>query len=350
MRAGLAFILLVAVACAPTVQQEAAGRCHLTQDCDLGQICNAAGFCQRVLGCQANSDCPMNQTCNADAGTCLCTDNQGCGASQFCNGAGRCQDIGACQVNADCPENEICDTINKNCISSTECGGNIQCPLGQICSASSSACVPGCQTSGDCPQLAVNDAGVTVFAPQGCVNGQCAAAGACTETIGCTFGQVCNSNDTCVSACSGNNPYCHACDPNNSDSNPPFGDMQDCGTDNNLCLDDPRNSANCNGTGGGCLYWCGIDCSSGQACPAGYECSQVVIVTPGQSTCTCGSNDCGSDTCQCDEGATSGYCPCTSDFDCNAPGVTCVDGSCVIGSNCFPVNGLYCNDPGPECP
>jgi hypothetical protein len=166
-----------------------------------------------------------------------------------------------------------------------------------------------------------------------------------------------------------------------------------CGSGANFCLVDDRNPGN---------FFCGADCSQGQACPFGYACRDVTVVftqsmcsaaspscpgrvdlpcsnsadcrhggtciiPAGQSTgtcagkcliasgdptglCTClADSDCAQDTC------VMGQCSisrriCSTPFDC-AP-IHCVDvtpdagsfGSCLIGQNCAPAPGLSCLD------
>ena len=75
-------------------------------------------------------------------------------------------------------------TTGSCCFADGTCAADVQCPIGQICDAAASKCAPGCRGSGDCPQTSVDAQGVTVFSPQGCVNGQCSAA-KCTSTAGC---------------------------------------------------------------------------------------------------------------------------------------------------------------------
>jgi len=143
--------------------------------------------------------------------------------------------------------------------------------------------------------------------------------------------------------------------------------------------------------------FCGVDCSTGQSCPSGYECDDVIILTQnpcsGASQCTpsnikC-SAGCPSDSqcvkgpsgdmvcapyCVADEGNGQGFCTCVSDSDCPQDNcetttatcrisqqpcvvgpsgdafcrsfITCVDvqgvRGCFIGRNCAPASGLHC--------
>ncbi len=195
----------------------------------------------------------------------------------------------------------------------------------------------GCRSSGDCPQIAVDVSGVSTFAPQGCIAGQC-QPGKCTDTQGCTFGQKCASS-TCVSACA-DAPYCRSCDPR---------DFFPCGDSKNYCLEDPRNSSGCSRPTATCRFFCGVDCSSGQACPAGYACYDIVVVVKNLE-CTC-NTQCANGTglCACNEGATSGFCRCRNDQDCGLF-FKCSNGYCILGKNCAPSKGFYCDAPGPACP
>ncbi len=335
--------LSLLTACTASTQGSGNGKCKTNADCGPDEVCNSHNFCQATFGCHSDSQCGANQTCDTTSGTCLCSNDQGCvsdgGVAEFCNANHRCQSYGACQDNSDCPTGKICDTVNNSCIAASACGGTTQCPLGQICNASN-VCVAGCNTSGDCPQTAVNSSGVTYFAPQGCINGQCVPNG-CTSTLGCTFENFCQSN-TCVSACSASSPYCKPC-TTDLDCNSGFSTA-------NHCLEDPRNAASCQPGQSGCQFWCGVDCSGAKACPAGFDCGSIIIVTQ-QTSCTCGTScSNGTGPCQCNEGATSGFCLCTNDQECGAPlsGATCQSGYCTIGQNCFPSKGLYCD--AAQCP
>ncbi|MCC6333587.1 MAG: hypothetical protein IT380_06335, partial [Myxococcales bacterium] len=174
-------------------------------------------------------------------------------------------------------------------------------------------------------------------------------------------------------------PYCDNCTFG--------GGVEVCGTGPNYCLIDTRHPGN---------SFCGADCSSGQSCPRGYSCQDVIVVFT-QWACTrsnpaCPINSalpCATDEeckrggtcakapgmpngycagkCAVDEGDENGFCTCQVDSDCaqescsagecsisRKPCVTsddcrsirCVDfqggGGCLVGQNCAPANGLSC--------
>ena len=160
-----------------------------------------------------------------------------------------------------------------------------------------------------------------------------------------------------------------------------------CGTGANYCLIDTTHPGN---------FYCGTDCSGGQACPRGYGCQDVIVVltqwactranpacptnpalpctvdadckrggfcaiTPGMPTGYCAGR------CDIAEGDTNGFCSCQVDSDCapescsagecsisrrkcvndtDCKSIRCVDfqggGGCLIGQNCAPDNGLSC--------
>ena len=338
MRALSSLVLLTLATACGSNQPTQVGKCNTAADCASNQICNVHGNCQTTFGCHTNADCGANKTCDTTSGTCLCQTDQACATDEFCNINHRCQVVGPCVDNTDCPATQICDVFNKNCIAATSCGGTLQCPLGQVCQPNTSTCSPGCTNSGDCPQTVI-DGGVLQYVPQGCIGGQCVKA-ECTANAGCAFQQICTSQNTCASGCS-QAPYCRACDPTSF--------INQCGG-NNLCLDDPNNAATCQMPGNGCNFWCGTDCSGGQACPSGFSCGPVVIVTQA-TACNCGqqcSN--GTGPCQCQEGAASGVCFCTSDLDCGTSGATCLNNYCTIGQNCFPIKGFDCGVNATPCP
>ena len=168
-------------------------------------------------------------------------------------------------------------------------------------------------------------------------------------------------------------PYCDNCSFG--------GGVSICGTGPNYCLIDTRHPGN---------YFCGADCASGQSCPRGYACQDVIVVVsqwactrtnpgcptnpdaalrdrrrvqarrrlrqgPGQPNGYCAGK------CGVDEGDENGFCSCQVDDDCaqetcsagecsvsrrscvtdnDCRSIHCVDfqggGGCFIGSNCAP--------------
>jgi hypothetical protein len=183
-----------------------------------------------------------------------------------------------------------------------------------------------------------------------CQEGEC-AEGICDDKTFCLFGQLCDSEEqTCVNDNRG--PYCEGCD-DTSVSNP-----HRCGPGANFCLltnNDPSLPP-----------FCGVDCSQDQECPHGYTCNLILIAPEDE----CRQDDeCISQTCHINEGDEVGFCLCTSDADCPqdscnefsmscwytlrpcTPGGTecdrpihCIEGLCLLGNNCAPMEGLECAD------
>lgn len=81
-----------------------------------------------------------------------------------------------------------------------------------------------------------------------------------------------------------------------------------------------------------------------------HSCCPIVAVG-NQSSCACNTQCAGgAGLCLCKEGATQGFCPCRAMSNDCGPGLTCENGVCLLGKNCFPAKGLYCDAPGPGCP
>lgn len=187
------------------------------------------------------------------------------------------------------------------------------------------------------------------------MNGACqAGSGVCSTDEFCAYGQRCEENQ-CSEDRRG--PYCRACRPASLQNPTP------CDRPRNFCLINNREL-------GGFTQFCGVDCSLGQACPNGYDCSNVIRLTEllcdstaecqcsgpvrfATSTCTVavacdpgaegssclfeGEASCnggqagGPNTCVVQDSQTVGNCTCTVDEDCEA-GQTCAAGLCCSGS------------------
>jgi hypothetical protein len=113
--------------------------------------------------------------------------------------------------------------------------------------------------------------------------------------------EICDlSTGTCVYDDRG--PYCGACQNLWTDD--------ECGGGANYCLVDTADPS-------GRSYYCGVDCSQGQACPYAYECHDVIILPPAAPLChveRCVEQRC----------STNGG-PCSVDEDCpySPPGGDC---------------------------
>jgi hypothetical protein len=277
--------------------------------------------------------------CDTTTGECLCTDDRACGGDT-CNAAGRCQPKSGCFSNKECItdqqgcSNQFCDTRTNTCLSVCECDPDddercctldSHCAFGQICSTLERRCIPGCRDDGDC------------FIGAGCVKdtptsiGQC-AAGVCTANNLCQFGEICDIvNGNCEFDARG--PYCFSCTGGVAST--------DCGAGGNYCLTDTTDPT-------GQSSFCGVDCSQNQACPFGYECSEVIIVPQTLPFCS-------AEICEKNFGQQNGRCSsntnvtCSVDEDCpiGLPGGTCpryrttcaAESVCPGGSTC-PVSGI----------
>jgi hypothetical protein len=348
-------------------------------------------------GCQQDSDCgdPASAwRCEVQTGTCYCRTNDACPNGQFCNNAGFCQDRAGCEKNVDCADPSLfCDTTTGTCLPVGRCDFDLQCPLGNVCDTSRNTCVEGCRSNGDCPgsscrcgEVPCNCTGTTPADLQKCTIGVCDPY-FCSDSSFCRFGELCGAQpdagitrNQCFSDFDvDRRPYCTNCSFG--------GGVSVCGTGANYCLIDTQNPGN---------FFCGADCSEGQSCPRGYDCSDVIVVytqwactranpaCPANPTQTCAKNeDCkhggtcviptgqalGScaGKCSVSEGDPTGFCTCLVDSDCaqescsagecsisrkkcvtqnDCKPIRCVDfdgvGGCLIGQNCAPGNGLSC--------
>ena len=350
-------------------------------------------------GCLQDKDCGSPASafrCEVQTGVCYCRTDDACPGAQFCNIAGFCQDRSGCENNSDCSDTStFCDTSSGQCLPRGRCASDLQCLLGEVCDLTRSRCVMGCRTNGDCSgtscrcaDVACSCTGTTPEELARCEIGVCDPQ-FCADSSFCRYGESCgvlpdagsprarcyDDYDTRI------RPYCDNCSFG--------GGVSICGTGPNYCLIDTRNPGN---------YFCGADCASGQACPRGYACQDVIVVVP-QAACSrsnpgCPANPmlpCTTDAqckhggycakapgqadgfcagkCSVDEGDENGFCTCQVDEECaqetcsagecsvsrrscvvdnDCRSIRCVDfqggGGCFIGSNCAPANGLSCNE------
>jgi hypothetical protein len=360
----------------------------------------ASAGCRERLGngkCNEDSDCGNPASafrCEQQTGVCYCRTNDACLAREFCNPQGFCQDRAGCETNADCTGDSLfCDTAAGACLSIGRCTSDLHCNLGEVCDLSRNTCVEGCHTSGDCPgsscrcgETACSCTGTTQAELANCAIGVC-DPNFCADESFCRFGEMCgvipdagNTRAECYSDFDEDTrPYCANCTFG--------GGISVCGTGANYCLIDTANPGN---------FYCGTDCAEGQACPRGYACQDVIVVTTdiacSRSNPSCPVNQglpCTEDKdckrggrCSKQAGATSGFCQglcgvgegdefgfctCQVDADCvqescsagecsisrkkcvnsnDCRPIHCVDfeggGGCLIGQNCAPADGLSC--------
>lgn len=346
--------------------------------------------------------------CEQQTGVCYCRTNDACAPREFCNAAGFCQDRAGCEKNVDCLDNNLfCDTTTGTCLSKGRCSSDLQCELGQICDLARATCVPGCHSNGDCPGSSCRCGdvpcvctGTTPADISKCTVGEC-DPNFCSDQNFCKFGEMCGipggdagvPMDAGVSMNDAGQPR-NMCFSDYDDNRRPYcdnctfgGGVSVCGTGANYCLIDTANPGN---------FYCGTDCSAGQACPRGYACSDVIVVFQTQA-CSKANPGCPTNTnlpcvedkdckrggycaklpgqangycagrCAIDEGDTNGFCTCQVDSDCaqetcslgecsisrkkcvdsnDCKSIRCVDynggGGCFIGQNCAPSNGLSC--------
>jgi hypothetical protein len=232
----------------------------------------AAAGCASSDRCESDADCPVGAQCAVDTGQCQCATDEACEEGFRCNSQGTCQRAPGCLDNRDCEEDAFCDIRSGRCLPGpglalmAECGLATQCPAGSTCLEG--RCIEGCDDTGDCQLGEV------------CVGGTCSnAPNLCEDDSFCDFGSLCGVDQTCEDDTRG--PYCRGCSPRTAQNPAPCGDAR------NFCLVNNRELA-------GATNICGVDCSNGQACPNGYFCSSVIVLTQQQ----CGTNA----QCQCQPG------------------------------------------------
>lgn len=270
-----------------------------------------------VLQCTVDTDCdPAGEgflKCNVDEGFCFCVDDRGCDPGETCNALGRCQADSGCNSNDECREGLFCDVVKGQCLAANECGPgpgekccvlDSQCPFDSVCDALQRKCIPGCRDNADCIL------GEACVKGLGQVLGTC-AAGVCSGNNLCDFGEICNSDGECVKDTRG--PYCFGCTGGVA--------SDDCGEPGNFCLTDTVNGGE----------FCGVDATGGEACPFGYQPSDVIIIPPQAPFCN-------AEFCDIPDGETSGHCAPTSG------GVSCTKNEdCPIG---FPTGDCPRGDVG----
>lgn len=343
-----------------------------------------------------------NWRCEKNLGDCVCTADAACvGEDEHCElypgGDGRCHPNETCEWNGDCEGSSFCDVVEGHC-RLTGCTTDLQCDFGEICDPLTRTCIPGCRSHGDCERgdvcMCEDEAGNPVPCPvcdeadrSACALGQC-VSGTCADDSFCRYGDFCvepadpTQLPACQSGFTDTTPYCRNCQASPGEANR-------CGSlGPNFCLIDSSDPA-------GQASFCGVDCSAGQACPSGFSCRDVLILTeatcrsdtqcsaaPNAPTCNedadcpagarCSGGRCAG-RCAMGEGAQSGWCSCVQDSDCPQQScgsdgyctitrerctagsddqcrgqIFCVNngnvGYCQIGRNCAPDEGITCSD------
>ena len=304
--------------------------------------------------CTSDGDCTVLGTrCDVERQVCICVSDDACPDGQFCNAVGACQIRAGCSITQDCPDGTFCDVSSGVCLEGEEpvlgapCGLASHCPFNSVCGPEG-RCVEGCFGDGDCRLGQICLDGFCFTGPPGTT--------ICSDADYCAYGDSCGPDNLCFEDTRG--PYCRGCTPRTS-MNP------------NPC-DDPRNFCLINSQElGGFTNFCGVDCSQGQGCPSGYDCSDVIVLTNSTcgrtADCRCdpervsfgtgrcaldrpcrptlpsgepdpnarfclveGAAGCGDATCYVERDRTEGSCGCASDADCPGAGA-CVEGFCCTG-------------------
>jgi hypothetical protein len=256
----------------------------LDSNCALGSICTAN---QCVSGCRDDTGCGDGTVCVA--GQCVdgCTTDDDCAVlGTFC-GPGRVCVLGCHGSDARCAEGQVCGA-DDTCV--TPCSAQNPCGNGEACL--NGTCAAGCLVDDDCGFLAPHCLGATATSTGTCVG--------CIAPTDCLQGTQCVDN-TCRQQCGGGFNFCAqgVCDTAAGLCVDCLADddcfegstcntaTKTCETSEALCAEcgGDRDTTTC-GAGNLCLAReiarftvensCGIDCSAGQACPAGFGCELIL--------------------------------------------------------------------------
>lgn len=353
--------------------------CVIDEACREGQFCNSSGVCQNEAGCTSSFECTEAGTyCEVITGQCvagsplmldsLCGVSTVCPYGSVCRG-GKCE--AGCFDNGDCVLGQLC--LEGECVTGANiCGADAFCDYRERCVGNEckrdfrGPYCRGCSqptalnpTPCDDPRnfCLVNNRETGGF-PQYC-GVDCSLGQPCPNGYDC-FRVLILTDDTCT-----NNAQCK-CDPMNIS----FG-TNTCTvaapcvpTGNGIsCQFAAHPSCNPNGGEAACLVARGLTtgsclCDSNDDCPNNGACVDGLC-------CTGNVNE--ARECRGGEGAVSGFCNCVVDSDCPrdscdstrgfcaisgrpcTPGnndcgaLQCIDGACLIGSNCAPAEGLSCS-------
>ncbi|MEQ8272277.1 MAG: hypothetical protein RMA76_22825 [Deltaproteobacteria bacterium] len=373
--------------------------CVTDEACDEDEFCNNAGVCQVEAGCTSSTECTEPNTyCDISSGQCL--QGQGIQPQEACRLASHCPFGYVCDVpeattalmtpvgtcvegcfdDGDCSLGEVC--FEGQCATGL-CSADAFCDYGQRCRNAS--CVddnrgPYCRSCSvrtamnpnPCDDYRnfclinnrelggfTNFCGVDCSLGQECPNGfQCGGVVILTQQqcqseadCRCRRENIRFATQTCTVAAT--------CDPRLPDGRPD--------PDATRCL--VAGAADCNGgvpggdgicivpkgqRGGNCTCVTNDDCGEDGVCVGGLCCGGNVepegpVCAGGEGTiagfCTCGTDDdCPRDNC---DGSTNRCAitglPCTPGNDDCGP-IPCVNGGCLIGRNCAPLQGLTCSE------
>ncbi|MCK6551066.1 hypothetical protein L6R52_34845 [Myxococcota bacterium] len=365
--------------------------CAIDEACDVGFFCNSAGVCQEIAGCATNLDCREGTYCDVASGQCL----QGpatmlgsaCGLASHCPYGTVCRD-GACTDgcfdDGDCVLGQLC--IDGFCATGSNlCASDAFCEYGARCDdATTPAQCKEDRRGPYCRGCTFR----TSMNPEPCDHPRNFCLINSLETGGfsqfcgvdCSLGQTCPNGYECHGVVILTQDECRStaecrCDPSQirfaeatctlpsaCDPRLPNGQPDPDATGCTI-----TGHAACNGgveggaaacvvakglTEGSCTCATNEDCAEGGTCVAGLCCGGSVRedrdCVGGENRvsgfCTCATDqDCPRDVCDGSRGACAitGL-PCTPGQDDCGP-IPCVDGGCVIGQNCAPVEGLSCS-------
>lgn len=137
------------------------------------------------------------------------------------------------ECSAEIPCANIAETCQGDVCVTKRCANSSQCPMESYCNGGD--CFAGCVEEGDCYPGSTCDIETKTCLEDACTN---------TE-IDCDYREFCNTaTGDCYDAGS---QYCNFCNY----------EPGECGDDRNICY----------------AHYCGVDCSEGQPCPSGFECS-----------------------------------------------------------------------------
>lgn len=359
--------------------------CETDEACDPAEFCNTQGVCQVRAGCAVSSECTGETFCDIQSGQCLAAPAEqltsACGLATHCplgsvctagQCAAGCFDDGDCKLGDVCFEG-VCNGGNGLCSVDAFCEYRELCEDGQCerdrrgpycrgcsqptalnptpCDDARNFCLINSQESGGFQQFC----GVDCSLDQRCPNGyDCNGVVILTQDV-CFNTATCQCRTTPVFA-TATCTVATTCDPRTPDGQP---------DPNGTCTYDAFPDCNGGAAGGtaSCIVSRGTrqgsctcatdqDCGNGQTCVAGLCCGNVL---PGDRECAFGENrvsgfctcatdeDCPRDACDVGRGfcAISGK-PCSQGGnECGA--IPCVDGGCLIGQNCAPIEGLSCS-------
>lgn len=360
--------------------------CVLDEACPEGEFCNAAGVCQVRAGCIRSSECAEGTFCDVVSGVCLSGSggelHAACGIASHCPYGTICV-AGTCEVG--CFEDGDC-LLGQLCIGGECASGDGLCATDEFCEYRE-RCIDGsckrdrrgpycrgCSVPSAADPDPCDDArnfclynseetggfdhwcGVDCSLGQPCPNGyECDGVVILTERP-CTFTAQCRCEAGGIRFATRTCTVAEACDPRAPDGAPDpsasgctFEGHADCGGGDAACIVAKGVRS------GSCTCDSNDDCTDGAVCVAGACCTGTIRedreCAVGESRvsgfCTCGTDlDCPRDTCD----ATQGTCsitglPCVPGNDDCGP-IPCVDGGCVIGANCGPIQGLGCTAVG----